>query len=204
MIIYQPEDELLELDELNPVEKYKRLHTQLIKPQGKLHFEGSEELFLIDIGELSLIALYVIDSVIKRELNVKYSYYIQDDMSVKFLLNNNLDYEINSKQFLKYLIRVDDAKLIYRFTCAKKFEMKNEKTKQLRLNSWGRQYIDDQQILNKYSKEVERMTICFSDYLKENRNVYLELTELLLEPITSSVSYDIAKKNQFLNIKLLS
>ncbi|OAB47993.1 hypothetical protein [Paenibacillus antarcticus] len=200
MIIYQPEDELLELDELNPVEKYKRLRTQLIKPQRELQFEESE----LDVGELSLIALYVIDKVIKKELDVKYNYYIQDDMSVKFLLNNNLGYELQSKQFLKYLIRVDDAKLIYRFTCAKKFEVNNERTKQLRINSWGRQYIDDQHLLNKYSNDVEKMTLCFSNYLKENRSIYVELTELLLQPITSSISYDITQRNQFLDIKLLS
>jgi len=69
--------------------------------------------------------------------------------------------------FLEGLIKIDEAKLIYRFTCAKKFQIEDDCIKQLRLNSWGREYINGEGLLKIYGNVTKMFEDYFRQYYRE-------------------------------------
>lgn len=179
-------------DDLNPIEKYKKLNKDF----------GLE--LPAHLGEYILLAMLVVDRVLKQVLKVSYNYYIYSDESVLFLLRESLRITFTEQNFINSVLLIDDSKLIYRFTCAKKFAIMDDRIKQLRLNSWGKEYINHMKLTEKYNSEINRMEIFFADYLYSNKSVYMELTHILLDFIDNETCENIKLLNRSLDIKLLS
>lgn len=89
-------------------------------------------------GERIVCFLYAFDNYMQKFLQTKYNYYILDDLSIFNILNKL--YTCDNMILNKTIITLDNAKVIYRFTVAKKFFVNDKTIKQLRLNSWGKEY----------------------------------------------------------------
>ena len=156
------------------------------------------------IAEKMLLTLYIINKVIRENTDVNYSYYLNDDLTLKTLIEKSLKCNIPNDIFTGALIKLDISKLIYRFTCARKFKIEDETIKQLRINSWGNEYIKEKNVLELYKKESEIIYNYVNQYYNDNVHVYRELLENLLLEINDERAKLIQKLNENVEIKLLS
>ena len=184
-------DKFVELEKLNPISRMNYLQNYIEK----------EDVYYCN---LILIALFLIDKNLKEKIVNSYSFYIQDDKSIKYLLERGLTKDIGDRKLQQAFIFLDISKLIYRFTCAKKFEIQNDMIKQVRLNSWGREFIESEKTLEKFSVEYNMINRFLSQYFEERKKEYIKLTSMLLDFPLNSDSVQIRKLNEGLNIKLLS
>ena len=130
-------------------------------------------------------------------------YYFKDDVTIyNLLLNVFPEEKIKKKDFDKAMFILDFCKLIYRFTCAKKFKENNIHIFQLRLNSWGREYVQN------YLEDLKDDYFTFKDYLstycEEQKEDYKELTTILLGDLSENELLHIDELNTMLEVKLLS
>lgn len=180
--------ELIQMNQINPIERF------LLIAQN-------------DLKEVSLdilMGLFAIDRVIKDNTNIHYYYYIQDDMSMMFFLENTLYEKLEYNVFSEALFYLDYAKLIYRFTCAKKFCVEDALINQLRINSWGREFISQYEIINEYKIRYKKMYEFFSSYYIQHEDLYKKLLNLLIQPVTLDNARSIKHINEELRIQLLS
>ncbi len=110
--------------------------------------------------------------------------------------------KITKCDFEKTIFILDFCKLIYRFTCAKKFKEKNYNIFQLRLNSWGREY--SEAYIPIMQVESSRIIKSIVLYFENNREKYMTLIKLLLGDLNLENLRAIDRLNSRLNIKLLS
>lgn len=157
-----------------------------------------------DISHCALIILYVIDEVIRENKLNGYFYYIESESSVDYVIKSSRMLDINTCEIEEGIFALDVSKLIYKFTCAKKFHVEDESICQMRINSWGREYIKQKQLLKKYEKEYAAFREFVRVYYKDNEKEYEELTENLLLTIDKNVAMKIKEINGKLKIKLLS
>lgn len=180
--------ELIQMNQINPIERF------LLIAQN-------------DLKELSvdiLMGLFTIDKVIKDNTNIHYYYYIQDDISILFFLENTLYEKLEYSIFSEALFYLDYAKLIYRFTCAKKFCVEDDLVNQLRINSWGREFILQYEVLDKYKIRYEKMYDFFNSYYAQHEDLYKKILSLLVQPMTLDNIRSIKHVNEELSIQLLS
>lgn len=189
------QDFLISLDDFDPGERLDKLNLLAGEDEAK-QLQRDEWLFLI--------ALYVIDETIREKLPNRYFFYIFGDASVFMLLAMSGFPHIEGRYGHKLAVLLGAAHLLYRFNAAKKFALPNEKTKQLRLNSWARAYIKEQSTLESMSAEVEKMRSVFLACFEENEATYRQLGKLLLSDITEESAQEILGLNEGLQIKLLS
>ena len=78
------------------------------------------------------------------------------------------------------------------------------KTKQLRLNSWGNEYITVKNLIDNNKEIYNAMYLYFERYFSENKLIYDELLGRLLEEINYSNAEKIKELNNKVNIKILS
>lgn len=187
-------------DKLNPLGKYEQLKAELTNDLT-LDFDF---VYANNLGEIILLALCTVDTILKKEGGAKYNYYIFDDLSVKNLIEKSFNIQLKHQSFINHLILIDEAKLIYRFTCAKKFMIPDDSIKQLRLNSWGHEYIKVYELLNKYADAFSVLQHTFIEYFRGNREIYLTIMDYLIDVINSEKSVTIQACNEKLDIKLLS
>lgn len=176
-------------DKINPIDKFLLISKNEEKRK---------------VAEKLLIALYIINKVIRENANINYSYYLNNDLTLKTLLKKSLKCDIPNDIFMEALIKLDICKLIYRFTTAKKFKIKDKTIKQLRINSWGNEYIKDKKILELYKNEFEQIYNYLNQYYNDNRHIYSELLENLLLEINDERAELIQKLNENVEVKLLS
>lgn len=195
-----------EFDNLNPIDRFisikKTFFENVSLPTSSSDTKKNTQ--LCDIGEIILLSLYAIDFVIRKNLEYSYYFYINDDLSVKNIIEKALSIKFPDEIFLKSIMYIDYSKLIYRFTCAKKFNITNYCTKQLRLNSWGREYIISEKLLEKHELIYGEILKTFTNCFNKNRDLYMQLTKKLLMEINDNVSKEISNLNDKLEIKLLS
>lgn len=180
--------ELIQMNQINPIERF------LLIAQN-------------DLKELSLdilMGLFTIDKVIKDNTNINYYYYIQDDKSIVFFLKNTLYEKLEYNIFSEALFYLDYAKLIYRFTCAKKFCVEDDLINQLRINSWGREFILQNELLNEHKIRYEKMYNFFNSYYVQHEVLYKKILNLLVQPMTLDNVRSIKHVNEELSIQLLS
>lgn len=182
--------DVLQVDTLNPIEKFSWLTDQ----------RDSD----VQLAEFILLGLYTIDAVINEISPAPYNYYIYSDASVKFLLASSLKLVLPQENYLSTTILLDDAKLIYRFTTARKFKIAESQLKQLRINSWGREYIAQNELKRRFSTELGLMQSFLRNYVHEHRQTYTRLTAILLQPITPLIAEEIINCNSKIEIRLLS
>ncbi len=190
-------------DNLNPIEKIEAIYEDnTFKYTYKLEFNNQQE--ELDLREVILLSLYSIDTMLKNEGGAQYNYYIKDDNSIKYLIENAFNIVIDKTLFLQSLFVLDEAKLIYRFTCAKKFQENNLTLKQLRINSWGNEYIKVHDLIGKRRSIIANLCLTAKRHYNEKEMLYDRLMQLLLSDINEHVSKEIRNINENLNIKLLS
>ena len=177
----------VDLNNKNPIETFELIKQNLI----------DEKEMKICIYILS--TLHSIERVINDFFNKQYIY-IQSDDSVKYIIEMTLNIKIDTDQFEKCLFILDFSKLIYRFTCAKKFKINDSSINQFRINSWGNEYYTN--LVNDKEKEKSFYNY-FKKYCLDNVLLYNELISLLSIPITDENAYKIASINKLLSLKLL-
>lgn len=148
-----------------------------------------------------LLALSVIDEVIRNKMKSSFLFYVQDDFSIYFFIHESLSVNYTKTDFEQALFFLDFSKLIYRFRCAKKFKINNGSVNQLRINSWGKDYLLDKNILAMHCDDYHKLKNYFNNYFNERENHYFMLLELLL---TDEFSEKINFLNTSLDIKILS
>ena len=181
---------LIKLDRLSPIEKYSYLCENGIVNNKML-------------CDNILLALKALDAVIASDLNGRCFLYLQDEASVKWVIEKDLGSSYDSEEFEECLYFIDFSKLVYRFTCAKKFMVNDSAINQLRINSWGIVYLN---MLNDelHNDQYTRYFNIFKKYYDENREKYLNLENLVSKPITASSAKEIQNINEGLNVKILS
>jgi hypothetical protein len=190
----------LDYDKLNPINKYNMLKADAKHELTQvIDFSYTENL-----GEIILLTLYTIDFILKKEGGARYNYYILGDLSVRNLIEKSFNIPLDYKSFMNHLILIDEAKLTYRFTCAKKFLMPDDSIKQLRLNSWGREYIKEYDLLNVYADAYNALRDTFTRYFRENQETYSSIMNHLLTTFDPDNSISVQSLNEKLDIKLLS
>ncbi|AIQ15082.1 hypothetical protein [Paenibacillus durus] len=186
----------IEWDDLNPIERYKIMQNRI--PKFRI---GT---YQADIGEVILLTLYTIDLVLKQEGKTHYHFYILDDASVSHLIGVALG-QISEPGILnRAFIAVDEAKLVYRFTVAKKFKIRDDRVKQLRINSWGREYIKEYKLLKTQQDIFGTLHSYFIKYFRTQQPVYANVCATLLLDINPHTAEQIQSLNDLLDIKLLS
>lgn len=183
-------DDLIELNRYEPIERYK-----------KIVCEENRE--VQEMSSKILLSLNVIDTVLRQYCNTDYHFYIKGDESIYCLLLLVFDENnINKQDFDKAMFILDFSKLIYRFTCAKKFKEDDTDIFQLRLNSWGRAYIDSCFLAS--HEDFKAISEYFCKYCKENIYLYTRLTKALLKDLNNETIEEINEVNDMIEIKLLS
>lgn len=181
--------DMLILNKYDPINRYKRILS-------------NENDTIKDLTTKILLSLNAIDITLHEQCKSDYHFYIKDDSSIYNLLCKVYETEdINIKDFERAIFILDFGKLIYRFTCAKKFKEDNNIT-QLRLNSWGRVYICS--YLSVDQKDFKVIEDYFEEYCKKNIKLYKKLTKLLLQDLDDETLNDIDLINSIIEIKLLS
>lgn len=133
--------------------------------------------------------------------NTEYHYYTLDDKTIE----NILDFLFKSSdksEYIQSLIDLDEAKLIYRFTVAKKFKERNFKRKQLRINSWGVEYLDSQN--NNYNEIYNYISNEIDLYIYQHQEIYKSLTERLLSNLKEIDIENINELNEKVMLKSAS
>lgn len=183
-------DELIELNLYEPISRY-------------LTVLEEENDIIKNLTIKILLSLKAVDDVLRYNCNNEYHFYIKDDVTIyNLLLNVFPEEKIKKKDFDKAMFILDFCKLIYRFTCAKKFKENNIHIFQLRLNSWGREYVQN------YLEDLKDDYVAFEDYLstycEEQKEDYKELTTILLGDLSENELLHIDELNTMLEVKLLS
>ncbi len=186
----------IEWDALNPIERYRLNRSRI--PEFRM---GT---YRADPGEVILLALYTVDLVLKQEGKAQYHFYILDDDSIGHLMGEALGRIFEPGLLKCAFIAVDEAKLVYRFTAAKKFKIRDDRVKQLRINSWGREYIWESKLLDTQRDIFEALRSYFTQYFRIHQPVYANVCAILMSEITNQSAEQIQSLNNLLDIKLLS
>jgi len=191
----------LKFDKLTPIKQFEYLRNKKVIEDPLINFSKQK----IQLSDLILISLHSIDRAFKDKL--KYSnhyFYLFSDNSLKYLIKKTMGQSFKNTQFKYLMFYLGITSLIYRFTCAKKFCIKNTNTKQLRINSWGEAYIEKHRLLKKY-KQIENniykeCCICINSEIKK----YQKLSKLLSKKIHPKIARKINSHNIKVKIKLVS
>ncbi|EMN82513.1 hypothetical protein [Leptospira interrogans] len=189
--------DILVFDDLDPVAKYN-----FLCDKNLIHTSLNLSVDVKETAKLILMSLYAINKVLELEIKIS-GIYIGGDDSVSALLNK-INIKLSNELVRESLIFLDMVKFIYRFTSALKFKIKNGTSKQLRINSWGRYFVESGLISVQNNNIYELMFSAFKSEFEVNRPLYLELVKLLKVDITNDSAKEILNINNGLNIKLLS
>lgn len=179
-------------DKMTPIEKYTTLCMKI------------EDENIVYLSKLILLSLFSLNNAVKTIFKVDYDYYVFSDESVKYLLYNTFPQNCFSTDIYNKAINIlDVSKFIYRFTCAKKFNIKNPEIKQMRINSWGKSYIktliSKEDLLEQYN-QCNKKTVT---YLLANHDDYKILLDYLY-PYNERNSGKVNELNYKLDICFLS
>ena len=154
-------------------------------------------------AKIILMFLYSVNEVIKKKYGYTYFFYIMDDNSILRLLKQ-LFPNMKKSIFVKSICMLDYTKLIYRFTCAKKFEVEDLKIQQLRINSWGREKIFSEIKTFPHKHEYSKIYKLVDGYMENNKPIYRELLSILNQPIIGESAGKIKLLNEKVFLKLLA
>lgn len=172
----------LEFDNFNPIKKINK-----ICDKGLLKIEIVNDLLEI---------LHELNKTFTEEFHVNLIYFL-DDKSIYYISKNIFDYTL--EEVIIALKIIENCNLIYRFTCAKKFNINDESLKQLRINSWGEKYYR-MTIKNRNKKIVSAI----NKEIKSNHELYSNITKYVSVINILDVSNEIKSINNQLNIKIVS
>ena len=175
---------------------------QKISPPDRLRLLAKED-SLMQSCELILLSLNTVNHVIQEQTACDYFYYIFKDESVLWLIEESMCVPMPKDLFYHAMAVLDVSKLLYRFPCARKFEIPDPYAHQLRLNSWGRELVAKTSG-HMSAKAASQIKGCFEQYFLTNLSTYSDLTQRLLDKIDSSAAKKIFQLNAAVELKLLS
>lgn len=150
------------------------------------------------IALCSLVSLDVFEIHLAHRLRLSARFiYVLGDSSVKWMVDHVMP-DADIKPALSSLMI---SSYIYRYTVAKKFMIQKTSTKQLRINSWGQEYIQSHVC---YCDFQNKLRGAIEDEIDEKYQIYSEITSLLKSSITHESAGKIANLNSLLNIRVLS
>lgn len=169
-----------DIDLLNPIERVKIL---------------VEEEYLEDFIAVAMLLLEFDKQL--HENNPNQMIYLYNDESFYAYINNI--HHMDKERYYVIINLLDICKLVYRFTCALKFQIKDTECKQFRINSWGKYYIEQ---LVDSEKDIYQNPI--RSYIKKNEDKYNRLIKILNSGVVDQYITEIHKINAELEVKLLS
>lgn len=192
-------------DDLTPIEQFRCLLGKEIFEDPLLYFSDIQ----LNLSSLILISLHAIDEAFKNKLKgsakkSKHYFYLLGDKSLRYLIEKVTTLTLDKIQFQELMYYLSTTFLIYRFTCAKKFCVRDTTLKQLRINSWGEKYVDDFGLLKKYKDIEDGIYKECCEYINSETSKYQQLSKLLSQKINLEVATLILDINKELKIKLLS
>lgn len=132
------------------------------------------------------------------------NFYVFRDESLKCILEKVLNVEVSREMLIKSLILLNETDLIFRFTAARKFNVSDPSDKQLRINSWGKLYIAENNLEEKHRDVFARLLEEMAVHIENKRAEYEEITSILSRPIKPASAKEIATLNSRLTVTLLS
>lgn len=144
--------EINEMDMYDPITKLKRM----------------KDIMMIDDNVIDYLigSFYAFDIQLQECVNRENNYYILDDKSIVDILKT----QFSENEIKKHLLILDNIKMIYRFTVAKKFAIPDKTKKQYRLNSWGKEYY---KIIDSHIKEDTEIMV--NRYIQKQADLYREI-----------------------------
>lgn len=188
-------------DDLDPLARCDALEPATRKAGFDLSLKGRQSSWLPD---MILLALDAIEQKVRVASGNGASLYVFGDAALGTLVAESAGVQLSDERLCAGMAYLDLAKLIYRFPCAIKFGVEDARVKQVRLNSWGRIYLDKKRLRHERCEQqdvmLKRLDAWFSSFSQEYRSI---LT-LLRRPITSRVASDIRRLNLSLPLGLVS
>jgi hypothetical protein len=179
-------DAFVAFDRLSPCERYELL-APLHEPVRRA-------------ADLVLLGLHALDGVLYRSAHRPYHFYVHGDASVEHLLALA---GLGGVAHGEALCLLTLAQLIYRFPCARKFDVADAAVKQLRINSWGRDYCE-RVAVPRYPDEHARLAATATAHIAERRAIYEPLLRALLSAGPDAALPEVPRWNHQLDIKVLS
>ena len=153
-------------------------------------------------SDVALVALAAIDDALKDRLGPQ-TLYVLDDRSVHAVLSRAEVSSITCGELRRICFELSLAQLVFRFTSAIKFKVKDPGVKQLRINSWGHAYCEGS--LDAGSRRLRaKLRTRAGEMLDVRLPVYRELGVLLRAPITPQSARRVAALNRPLTLKVVS
>jgi hypothetical protein len=191
------ESVLIDLDRLQPADRLRRLSHSPTDREDDTSLRHA-------LAEERLLALYGLNAVLQRRLSTSYFFYFLEDQSVEFAVRQTqMGLDAPPSHIESAYVRLGCAQLIYRFSAAVKFGQSCA-SKQLRINSWGRQYVEQVDLMAKYKPLSDNLTGWFENYFQEHAGCYRELATRLLAPDVQESAQRVAVLNDSLDVRLLS
>lgn len=186
-------------DKLNPIDKWDYIKTNT-KKENIIYINNVK----YNLSDIILLVLYCMDEVLKLETDRKYSYYFYGDESIRNFIEKIVNFKLSDNLFYDSMIDIDNVKMVYRFTLAKKFRENNTEIKQLRINSWGVEYLSKFLVNNKNNEIYKYISSrCKEEYIN-NKIVYDKLKIHLLSELNFENVEIIKNLNSHLILKLAS
>lgn len=175
-----------------------------LNPIDKLRFFTEHGLRdIVDVSNCIAVALHVLNQCFTNRFALSLVY-VLGDQSIISIIEHCFGYDVF--EIKNGLILLDYSDLIYRFTCAKKFNIETTDIKQLRINSWGQEYIRylEPKDINKFFVDKEKCCKYIENEITTNIGIYEQLVEHIKGNISEKSSLAIKSCNQHLLIKLVS
>jgi hypothetical protein len=199
-------DRLLEFDDLDPFARLP-LWSDIFFPDHEgayLILSLGSEKRRISVVVLSLLALAAVRMAIKNVLGTDFNFYLMGDESLKFVIEHAFGAQIEARQLKSSLYALNEADLIFRFTVPRKFYSAGKNQKQLRINSWGLEYLRQSKTSESHPDLTKRLDMFLEEYLSHHKAVYESLTHILMQEINQASNGRINDLNELVEVKLLS
>lgn len=152
-----------------------------------------------------LIALDTFDLALSEFIGSSYHFYMLDDGTLFRLLELVKPVCPDCLRGYRNALEILDlSKVIYRFTCARKFMLDDPGTNQLHLNSWGRLYVSEKLLTKEADLFRKQCVDSIKKHLCEHTEIYQELLDALLAEIDADNANKIKSMNACLSLKVVS
>lgn len=155
------------------------------------------------VAESTLVGLVELDRLAEVYLGASSLYFVEDD-ALRGLLGGGASKRANETDVRQALIVLNNCDLVFRFLCARKFNVATTDWRQTRVNTWGKWYVTEHALYSRYPEVALGLQDSVRPAIEEHGATYAALTNLLRQPVTSEHAEQIARLNALLPLRLLS
>jgi hypothetical protein len=153
--------------------------------------------------QIVLLSLIAIEDALHECLGVQ-SLYIVEDAHLYAIFASVHAARISRDDVRRALLLLKSADLIFRFTCARKFEIADTHLKQIRANTWGKWYAAIRCLDRRHPDVQPLVAETTMATLRKQHAEYIRLAEALRSEITPSVASTASELNRGVPLKLLA